>query len=138
MAASTTTTAEFSAAIDSMRQRIGTARSSPTMRARPLAARPAGRSAASFCPGAAKTTLLHLANAFGELCGGGVVFCLVVNCSHRRFKMLAVDVFLDGHACAFRLLARRFLDILPFLAHEVARAQRAFAEDLLILRRQAL
>ena len=54
MAASTTTTAEFSAAIDRIRQRIGTARSSPTMPERPRAARPAGRSAVSCCLGAAK------------------------------------------------------------------------------------
>ena len=62
-AASTTTTAEFSAAIDRMRQRIGTARSSPTMRARPRAARLAGRSAVSSCRGVAKTNSLHLANS---------------------------------------------------------------------------
>src|SRR5260370_41615493 len=61
MAASTPTTAEFSAAIDRMRQRIGTARSSRTMRARPRAARLAGRSAASSCRGVAKTNSLHLA-----------------------------------------------------------------------------
>src|SRR3979411_868101 len=59
MAASTTTTAEFSAAIDRMRQRIGTARTSPAMRARPRAARLAGRTAISSCWAVPKANSLH-------------------------------------------------------------------------------
>jgi hypothetical protein len=59
MAASTTTTAEFSAAIDRMRQRIGTARTSPTMREQPRAARLADRSAISFCRAVPKADSLH-------------------------------------------------------------------------------
>src|SRR5713226_4003749 len=119
-----------------MRQRIGTARSSPTMRARPLAARLAGRSAASICPGAAKTSSLHLANAFDQLRGRGVALRLFVNRGHRGLERLAVKVLDDDHAGTLRLLARLFLQILPFLAHEMAGAQRAFAKDILILRRQ--
>src|SRR3979411_892938 len=59
IAASTTTTAEFSAAIDRMRQRIGTARTSPTMRERPRAARLAGRTAISSCWAVPKANSLH-------------------------------------------------------------------------------
>src|ERR1700730_11822883 len=90
MAASTTTTAEFSAAIDRMRQRIGTARTSPTMPERPRAARLAGRSAASSWRGSAKANSLHLANSFDLLRGRGIALRCCMDSRPRGFERFAV------------------------------------------------
>src|SRR3984893_16158417 len=137
MAASTTTTAEFKAAIDRMRQRIGTARTRPRIRARPRAARPFGRSASS-CRAVAKITSLHLANALDRFRGRGVALRLGVDPGHRGFERLAVEVGHDGHACIFRLEARSFLEVVPLLAPELTGPDRGLAKDRSIFRRQGL
>src|SRR6202140_164659 len=137
MAASTTTTAEFSAAIDRMRQRIGTARTSPTIRERPRAARLAGRSAISSCRGVPKASSLHLANSFDQFNGRGIALRLGVDSRHRGFERLSVEIGSDRYACGFRLPARPLLEILPLLAHELTGSDRRLAKDLSIFARQA-
>src|SRR6266480_1589113 len=119
MAESTTTTAEFNAAIDRMRQRIGTARSSPTMRKRPHAARPGGRSAVSSWRGVPKTNSLHLANAFDQCRGGRIVLRFCIDSSHRDFERLAVEVGDDRDPRRLRPPPRLLLEILPLLVHEM-------------------
>src|ERR1700722_18111769 len=136
MAASTTTTAEFNAAIERIRQRIGTARTSPTMRARPRAARLAGRSAASSCSVAvAKTKSLHLANAFDQLRGRGISLRPGVDARHRLFKRLAVEIRHDRCARGLRLPARTLLQIFPLRTHELAGFECRVAKSLLVLGR---
>src|SRR3981189_1576212 len=118
--ASTTTTAEFNAAIDRMRQRIGTARNSWTIRKRPRAARPAGRSTDPSCCGLPANSL-HLANSFDQLRQGGILPRLGVDAGHCCLERLAVDIRNNPDAGGFRLLARALLEIAPLLAHEAAR-----------------
>src|SRR3954453_19833539 len=130
--ASTITTAEFSAAIDRMRQRIGTARSTWTMRKRPRAAKPAGRSTVPSWFRAPSNSL-HLANSFDQLPDRGVALRLGIEPGHRRLERLAVEIRHDPDACGLRLLARAFLEIPPLFAHEAARSQRRLAKNLLVL-----
>src|SRR5664279_4265952 len=106
-----------------MRQRIGTARTSPTMVARPRAARPAGRSASS-CWCVTKTNSFHLADAFDQLRGRGIALRLGVDSGHRGLERLAVEVGHDGDAGGLGPRARSILKILPLLAHELARPCR--------------
>src|SRR5260370_29332716 len=136
MAAATTTTAEFSAAIDRMRERIGTARISRTMRERPGAARLAGRCAISSRRGVPKTSSLHLANSFDQFHGRGIALRLGVDSRHRGFERLAVEIGHDRYARGFCLPARALLEIFPLLAHELAGSGRRLAKNLSIFARQ--
>jgi hypothetical protein len=90
MAASTTTTAEFSAAIDRIRQRIGTARSNPTSRERLRAAKPGGRSFAVSNFGSPGTNSPHpgigrfQANEFKRLEAVGLEAAVVLGIGAAR------------------------------------------------------
>src|ERR1700728_1871953 len=134
-ATSTTTTAEFSAAIDRMRQRIGTARTSATSRERPRAVRLAGNSvvprwlAVSF-------NSVDLANSFDQRRRLRIAPDPGINTGHRRFERLAVEVAHDRPARRFRPPARLLLEIFPSLAHEVARFLCGCAKCRLVFRRQ--
>src|SRR5580698_3015024 len=118
-ATSTTTTAEFSAAIDRMRQRIGTARTSATSREWPRAARLARDSVVprwlvvSF-------NSVDLANSFDQRRRLRITPGFGINAGHCRFKRLTVEVAHDRHARRFRPPARLLLEIFPSFAHEVA------------------
>src|SRR4051812_17336831 len=138
MPASTTTTSEFSAAIDRMRQRIGTERTRPTILTRPRVARLAGRSAASSCLAVTRANSLYLADARDQRRRTGTALRLGVDSGHRRLEGLAVEVGHDGHAGGFRLPARTLLELLPFVAHEQIGLLRRLAKKLAFVSGQAL
>src|SRR3954451_3495840 len=102
MPASTSTTSEFSAAIDRIRQRIGTERTRSTTPTRLRAARLARRSVVSSCPDATKANSLHLTNAFDQFGGYGIALGFRVDAGHRVLERCAVEVRHDGHACGLR------------------------------------
>src|ERR1700710_2896930 len=104
--ASTSTTKEFSAAIDKIRQRIGTERARSTIPTRPRAARLAGRSVVSSCLGVAKTNSLYLTNSFDQSGGRRIALGFSVNSRHRGLERLAIEIGHDGYAGGFRLPAR--------------------------------
>src|SRR5262245_25168605 len=136
--ASTRTTAELSSAIERMRQRIGTARTSWTTRTRVRATKFACFSAAPSWSVTAKVCSLHLADAFDQLRRLRIALRLVVDSGHRRLERLLVDIGDNDDAGGFRLPARLFLEIAPSFAHVLTRAPRLLAEDVLVVGRQHL
>src|SRR6201996_910729 len=84
-ATSTTTTAEFNAAIDRMRQRIGTARTSVTSREWPRAVRLAGDSLVS-CWSAIPLNSVDLANPFDQGRGLRITLGLGIDIFHRGLE----------------------------------------------------
>src|ERR1700704_7209045 len=118
MPASTSTTSEFSPAIDRIRQRIGTDRTRSTTPTRLRAARLARRSVVSSCRGVTKANSLHVANSFDQLGSRRIALGFCVDVRHGGFERLAVDIGHDSHAGGFRLPARTLLEVLPFRAHE--------------------
>src|SRR4051794_5463193 len=130
--ASTSTTAEFSAAIDRMRQRIGTARTTPTILERTRVARLTGRSSAS-CRGSAKVRSLRLANAVHQRGHGWVALGLAVDRRQCRLERLAVELCYHRHSSRSGLLTRLLLKRSPFFTHEQTGADRGLPEDLAIL-----
>src|SRR3954471_13730794 len=106
MPASTSTTSEFSPAIDRIRQRIGTERARSTTPTRLRAARLARRSVVSSCSDVSKADSLHLTNAFDQFGSCGIALGFCVDAGHRVFEGLAVEIGHDSHASCFRLLAR--------------------------------
>src|SRR3954470_16203791 len=133
MPASTTTTSEFSPAIDRIRQRIGTERTRPTMPTRPRVARLAGRSAVSSCRAVTRANSLYLANSRDQCRRSRTELRLCIDSGHRGLECLAVEVADDGDAGRFRLAARLLLEVFPFFAHEPARLLRGFAKQLSLL-----
>src|SRR5690349_8392986 len=97
-AASTSTTAELSSAIDRMRQRIGTARTSCTTRTRARATKFAGRSIAPSWSFTAKPCSLHFSNALDQLGGSRIALRLGIDSGHRRLERLSVYFTYDDHA----------------------------------------
>src|SRR5689334_5618204 len=85
-AASTSTTAELSSAIDRMRQRIGTARTSCTTRTRARATKFAGRSVVPSWLVSDKACSLHLADTFDQLRRGRIALRLGIDSGHRRLE----------------------------------------------------
>src|SRR5438270_3744757 len=138
MPASTTTTSEFSAAIDRMRQRIGTERTRPTILTRPRLARLAGRSAASSCLAVTRANSLYFADSRDQRCRAGTALGLCVDSGHRRLECLAIEIGHDGHAGGFRLPARTLLELLPFVAHEQIGLLRSLSKKVSLLGGQTL
>src|SRR6185295_12323508 len=118
MPASTSTTSEFSPAIDRIRQRIGTDRTRSTTPTRLRAARPARGSVVSSCRAVTKVSLLHFTDSFDQLGSRRIALRFCVDVRHGGFERLAVDIGHDDHACGFRLPARTLLKVFPFRAHE--------------------
>src|SRR5690349_24223194 len=119
-AASTSTTAELSSAIDRMRHRIGTARTSCTTRTRVRATKFAGLSIAPSWSFTAKPCSLHVSNAFDQPGGRRIALRLGIDSGHRRLERLLVDLADDDDAGGFSLLARLQFEVAPFFAHELA------------------
>src|SRR5581483_7341731 len=94
IATSTTTTAEFSAAIERMRQRIGTARTKPTSRKWPRPAKLAGDSIISRWPECC-TNSVDLANSLNQGCRSRIALHLGVNGAHGRLKRFPVEIAHD-------------------------------------------
>src|SRR4051794_11768082 len=130
MPASTTTTSEFSPAIDRIRQRIGTERTRPTMPTRPRVARLARRSAVSSCRAVTRANSLYLANSRDKCRGSGTALRLRVDPRHRGLERLTVEITHDTHTGGFRLPPRLLLEVLPFFAHEPAGLLRRLAKNL--------
>src|SRR3954471_15283722 len=130
MPASTSTTSEFSAAIERIRQRIGTERTKPTTPTRPRAARPAGRSGASSCGAVTKANSLNLANSRDQGGGSRIALGFCVDGCHCGLERLVVELGDDRHPGGFGLLARSSLEVVPFFAHEPVGLLRGLAEKL--------
>src|SRR5438270_7569774 len=118
MPASTSTTREFSAAIDRIRQRIGTERTRPTTPTRLRAARLAGRSVASSCRIVAKANSLHLTNSFDQSGRRRIALRFCIDARHRVLERFAVEIGHDGYAGSFRAPPRTLLEVFPCFAHE--------------------
>src|SRR5437868_7237994 len=136
MPASTSTTSEFSPAIDRIRQRIGTDLTRPTMPTRPRVARLAGRSAVSSCRAVTSANSLYLADARDQRGGSRTALGLCVNPRHRGLECLPVEVADNRHAGGFRLASRLLLEVLPFFAHEAAGLLRGLAKQLSLVGRK--
>src|SRR4030088_3027230 len=138
MPASTSTTSEFSAAIDKIRQRIGTERARSTTPTRLRAARLAGRSVASSRRIVAKANSLHVANSFDKSGSRRIALRLCIDARHGGLERFAIEIGHDGYAGGFRAPARTLLEVFPSFAHEKIGLQRGVAKKLAVIGRQAL
>src|SRR3954447_10870992 len=118
MPASTSTTSEFNPAIDRIRQRIGTERTSPTMPTRPRVARLTGRS--SSCRAVTSANSLYLADSRDQRRSSRIALGLCVDSGHGGLESLAIEIAHDGDALRLCPPARLLLEFFPFLAHEAA------------------
>src|SRR6185437_6951210 len=138
MMARITTTAEFRAAIDRMRHRIGTARTRPTARERMPARRLPVRSTAPSWRTMTKAGSLRLSDTFDQFSRGRIAHRLCINSRRCRLERRSVEIRRDLDADRFRLGLRAHLKLLPSLVHEAARFERGLAKDFSFIVRKTV
>src|ERR1700760_2410284 len=132
-AARITTAMQLSTAIERMRQRIGTER---TSRSRPPVASALLRSERppndAWWSSAIKECSLHLADAVDHRGDDGIGGGFGIYLRHRRLERLAIEVGHDSHASLAPLPCRLRLQRHPLSAHEAVRLPRRVPEDRLV------